>query len=384
MGVYEDLGIRRVINGSGPMTHLGGSIPDPRVMDAMKEASQSFIVMMELIEKAGKIIAEATGAEAGLVTSGASAAMVLAAAACLMKDSELEKYDVHPFEKINFDQDWRAIIQKLPVTDSMRNEFIIQRKHRNAYEHAYVVAGGKLVEVGTDRGCTVEEIEKAIGPKTIALVFTAKEENMGVPLASLVDLGKKHHLLTIVDAAAELPPRSNLKKYIAEGADLVVYSGGKMIGGPNGTGMLCGRRDLIKLATLQSAPYRGIGRGMKVDRNQIIGFITALKLWLARDEAAEIEDWKAKSVKISSAVKELPKVENSKSVVDEKLRGVQTIISLKKNHGVSAPQIVFDLRKGNPSIWLNVIDDSNIGISTTLLKNGEEQTIILALKEKLS
>jgi L-seryl-tRNA(Ser) seleniumtransferase len=384
LNLYEELGIRKVINGSGSMTHLGGSIPDPRVMDAMKEASQSFIVMMELIEKAGKIVAEVTGAEAGLVTSGASAAMVLAAAACIMKDSELEKHDVHPFEKINFDQDWREIIQRLPVTDSMRNEFIIQKKHRNAYEHAYIVAGGKLVEVGTDKGCTIEEIEKAIGPKTVASVFTAREEDFGVPLTSLVKLGKKHHLPTIVDAAAELPPRSNLKKYIAAGADLVVYSGGKMIGGPNGTGMLCGRRDLIKLATLQSAPYRGIGRGMKVDRNQIIGFITALKIWLTCDEDAEIEEWKAKAVKISSAVKKLPKVESSEAVVDEKLRGVQTVIALKKNRGVSAPQIVFDLRKGDPSIWLNVIDDNNIGISTSLLKDGEEQTIISTLKHKLS
>jgi L-seryl-tRNA(Ser) seleniumtransferase len=383
MGLYEELGIRKVINASGTMTHLGGSIPDPRVMDAMKEASQSFVVMMELIERSGKVVAKVTGAEAGLITSGSSAAMVLGAAACIMKGCELEKFEARPFERLNFDQDWRDVMQKLPDTSWARNEIIIQRAHRNAYDHAYKVAGGKLVVVGTSEGCSPVELEGAISERTAAIAFTGNNEDIGVPLRKVVEIARRHNVPVIVDAAAELPPRSNLKRYISEGADLVVFSGGKHIGGPNATGILCGRRDLIKLATLQSAPYRGIGRGMKVDRASIVGMMTALRIWLEKDEKAEFEGWKEKARWIADELKGTKGVANSEIVIDKRGRYVQAHVTLKRGDSATA-NAVLNLRKGNPSVWVNYISPNKIGVEPSLLRDGEEKILVSALKRAIS
>lgn len=383
MGLYEELGIRKVVNASGTMTHLGGSIPDPRVMDAMKEVSQSFVVMMELIEKAGEVVAKITGAEAGLVTSGSSAAMVLGAAACIMKGSELEKFEPRPFERLNFDADWRDIMQRLPDTSWTRNEIIIQKAHRNAYDHAYKVAGGKLVVVGTAEDCTAEEIQGAINEKTAAVAFTGNTEDIGVPLKRVVSIAHARNVPVIVDAAAELPPRSNLKKYIAEGADLVVYSGGKGIGGPNATGLLCGRRDLIKLATLQSAPYRGVARGMKVDRTSIVGVITALRIWLEKDEKMEFEGWKAKAKWIADELRTAKGVSSSEVVVDKRKRYAQARLTIKEGEKATQSAIL-SLRKGNPSIWVNYIAPDKVGIEPALLRDGEEKTLVSAIKKVLA
>ncbi len=382
MGVYEELGVRKVINASGTMTHLGGSIPDPRVMEAMKEASQSFVIMMELLEKAGEVVAEATGAEAGMVTSGSSAAMVLGAAACIMRGSGLEGFDVQPVERLNLDGDWRDLMQRLPEASWTRHEFIIQKAHRNAYDHAYNVAGGKLVVVGTSESCSPEELEAAINERTAAIAFTARTEDVGVPLRRVVEIAGRHGVPVVVDAAAELPPRYNLRKYIAEGADLVVYSGGKHIAGPNDTGILCGRRDLIKLATLQAAPYRGIGRGMKVDRTQIVGFITALRLWLDKDEEAEFEGWREKARWIAEALKDAHRVSGSEVVVDGRMRYVHAQITIEEDD-LTAADVVFNLRKGNPSIWVNHLASNKIGIDTSLIRDGEEKVVVSTLKKVL-
>ena len=386
MDVYQKLGVRRVINANGTKTHLGGSIPDLRVMDSMKEASQSFVIMMELIEKAGKVIAEVTGAEAGIVTSGSSAAMTLAAAACIMKASGLEKFEIQPVERIGLDQEWRDLIQRLPDASWTRNEFVTQKMHRNAYDHAYKVAGGKIIEVGTSEGCSQGELEAAINSKTAGIAFTARVDNtperagLNVPLRKVVEIAQRHDVPVVVDAASELPLRSNIRKYIAEGADLVIYSGGKLIGGPNDTGILCGRKDLIKLATLQSAPYRGIGRGMKVDRTQIVGLITALRLWLEKDEEAEFKAWRAKARWIAEALREVPKILKSEVVVQEFRNRVFAFITLDAR---TAANLVFDLRRGDPSIWVGLIGSNRIEIDPSNLVDGEEKIVVSSIKKIL-
>jgi len=384
MGVYEELGVRRVINASGTMTHLGGSIPDPRVMDAMKEASGSFVIMMELIEKAGQVIAEATGAEAGLVTAGSSAALVLGTAACLMRGSGLERFEVHPFERLSLDGEWRDIIQRLPDASWTRNEVVLQRAHRNPYDHAFKVAGGRLIVVGTAEGCTPQELEAAINETTAAIAFTAHFEDIGVPLGKVVEIARRHDVPVIVDAAAELPPRANLRRYIAEEADLVAFSGGKQISGPNDTGILCGRRDLIKLATLQAPPYRGIGREAKVDRTQIVGLVTALRLWLEEDEEAEFEGWRAKVQWMVDELRGTPRVSRAEVVVDGRRRWVQAHITLDEGGAPSAADIIFNLRRGNPSIWVNQLGSNKIGIEPSLLKDGEEKIVVSTLEKILA
>jgi L-seryl-tRNA(Ser) seleniumtransferase len=381
MGIYEELGVRRVINASGTMTHLGGSIPDPRVMDAMKEASQSFVIMMELIEKSGEFLAKVTGAEAGLVTSGASAALVLGTAACVMRGTPLEKFDPKPVERLSLDGDWMELIQGLPGPSQPRDEVVIQRSHRNPYDHAFKVAGCRLVVVGGDRGCTVEEMEAAINERTAAVAFTARMEDVGIPLKTVSELAHRHGVPVIVDAAAELPPRSNLRRYLEEGADLVAFSGGKHIGGPNGTGILVGRRDLIRLAALQAAPYRGIGRAMKVDRSQIVGLIVALKLWLERDEEKEYQGWLGRARWIEGELRGAGGVSSIAVEADARRRYVQTVIDLDGR--LRASEVVLNLRRGNPSIWVNHIKPNRIGIDPSLLRDGEERVLASALRGEL-
>jgi len=386
MGVYEELGVRRVINASGTMTHLGGSIPDPRIMDAMKEASGSFVIMMELMEKAGQIISKATGAEGGLVTSGSFAALVLGTAACIMKGSALEKFDVRPFERLSLDGDWRDIMQKLPDASFNRNEIIIQKAQRIAYDYAFKLAGGQLVVVGNDDSCSPEEIEVAINERTaaIAIAFHEKLNDFGIPLRKVVEISRRHDIPVIVDAAMQLPPRENLKKYIAEGADLVVFSGGKNMAGPNDTGILCGRKDLIKLATLQSMPYRGIGRGMKVDRTQIVGLIMALRLWLEKDEERELESWLIKAHGIAESFKRIPNIGHIELIKDNIRTRLIIKITIKEKEGLSAKDVVFKLRKGNPSIWINYLGSNNIGIDPSLLREGEEEILVSTISKMLS
>jgi len=382
MAFYDELGLRRVINASGTMTHLGGSISDPRVLDAMKEASQRFIIMMELIEKVSKIIAEVTGAEAGLVTAGSSAALTLSTAACIMKGSGLEDFEIQPVERLDLDGEWRGLIQRLPNSSWTKNEVIIQKTHRNPFDHAFQIAGGKLIVVGTNDECPSEDLEAAITEKTAAVAFTAIMEDRGIPLNEVVKISKRYNVPVIVDAAAELPPRSNLKRFIAHGADLVAFSGGKHIGGPNDTGILCGRQDLIKLAMLQSAPYRGMGRGMKVDRTQIVGLITALKLWLEKDEKAELEKWKVKAKWISEQLKETSGIEKVETVIEDNRRWDHVYITLNEKTP-SAKEIILILRKDDPSIWMNYIAPNKIEIDTSLLKDGEEKVVLSALKNIL-
>jgi L-seryl-tRNA(Ser) seleniumtransferase len=298
MDIYERLGVTKRVNGAGLLTRLGGSLMAPEVLDAMREAAGSFVDMAELQTRASAIIATHTGAEAGIVTSGAAAAMTLATAACLTR------LDV-------------AQMERLPDTDGMPNEVIMFRAHRTGYDHAIRAAGARIVEVGFNdrtvgsgvRGLEGWEIEAAIGPNTAAIGYAANPTRQP-PLAAVAAVARKHNLPVIVDAAAQLPPKANLKHFIAEGASLVAYSGGKAIHGPQGTGILCGQKDLVAAALIQQLdmdilaetwlppvglldsffkdrlPHHGLGRGFKVDKESIAGLLVALERFVVADDGA--------------------------------------------------------------------------------------------------
>ena len=287
--VYETIGVRTIINASGPSTRLSGGIMDPEVADAMHEASQYCVDIAELQARASEVIAEITGAEAGYVTSGAAAGLLLGTAACVTGPDP---------GKMN----------RLPDTEGMKNEVIMSRSQRNFYDHAIRSVGVKLVEVGiADRysGAGVRdteawEIADAITERTAAVCYVANPRALP-PLEEVVEVAHARGVPVIVDAAGQLPPRSNLQAYISMGADLVAFSGGKAIGGPQGSGILCGRRDLIMCVALQhldmdvlkpqwnppeslidksilpGAPHHGIGRPCKVGKEQIVGLLTALE-----------------------------------------------------------------------------------------------------------
>jgi D-glucosaminate-6-phosphate ammonia-lyase len=311
--IYARLGVRRRINAAGTLTRLGGSLMASDVLDAMREAAQSSVDIGELQSAASRIIARATGAEAGLVTSGASAALTLAAAACLTG------YDL-------------ARMARLPDTRDMANEIVMIRTHRNAYDHALRAAGATIVDIGHNdrgtgaglRGIEAWEIEAALGPRTAAFCFVATAETKhDLPL--VIETCHRRGVPVIVDAAAQLPPAGNLTAFIAAGADLAVFSGGKALGGPQSTGILAGTRDLVASALLQQLdmdvvpqrwsapdivdrakvlvpPHHGIGRGFKVGKEEIVGLLVALDQFAATDDLTRLRDMETRLQKIADTV----------------------------------------------------------------------------------
>ena len=307
----------RVINATGTVTRLGGSLIHPEVIAAMAEAAQSSVDIGALQGYASEVISAHTGAEAGIVTCGAMAGLLVGAAACMTR-MDLQK------------------MSQLPDTTGMRNEFIIARSHRNSFDRGVRAAGARLMEVGLpDRfnGCgprdtEVWEFESAISERTAGVLYLAREGSRP-DLASVVRLAHRAEIPVLVDAAAELPPSRNLRRFIEEGADLVVFSGGKALGGPSGSGILCGRRDLVGSAFLQSIdmggysdwqppaqlidtgtlrglPRHGIGRAGKVGKESIVGLLAALTRFVHEDEGSKSQRLKSIAAVLTDALGDVP------------------------------------------------------------------------------
>jgi D-glucosaminate-6-phosphate ammonia-lyase len=350
VSLYQELGVTPVINAAATLTRLGGSRMAPDVLAAMNEAAASFVHIDELQARAGDVIAGITGAEAGYVTTGAAAALTLGTAACLA-GMDVSRMD------------------RLPDTTGMKNEVVVQKGHRNAYDHAVRAAGITFVEVGTmgypgAGGTFAWQIEEAITDKTVAVFCPILDTPGTLPLKEVAEIAHAKGVPVIVDAAAELPPRSNLQKFIADGADLVAFSGGKAIGGPQSSGVLAGRRDLIDSVALQhqdmdvrsetwskrhyidegrvrGVPTQGFGRALKVGREEIAGLITALRTFAAgKDE----DDW--------------ARWDRVLDIVHESLDGIPGLTV----HRTSAPPARY------PAIWAE-IDESVTGIDSYALIN---------------
>ena len=381
---YKKIGIRRVINAASCLTRLGGSIADPTVFKAMEEASKSFVQIPELQQWAGKAIADATGAEAGLPTAGASNALTLAAAACIMKGTSLERHDPLKLET------WGSLINKLPMhTEGLRTQFIVQKTNRNTYDHAVECAGGTFIETEPDEGTLQKAYSK---DRTAAYYFTVRSASGSLPLETVIKVAHSRGCPVIVDAAAELPPKKNLRRYTSAGADLVIFSGGKYISGPNNSGILAGRADLIKLAHLQAYPFHGVGRASKMSRETIVGFVTALKLYLDKDEGKKYEEWQAK---VQWIVKELtgipgvhPGLDYQSTVEDDEPMVPLSVITLDEQvTGITGTQFVMKLRDGDPSIetlyepgFLLKNPKGKLVINPEFLLEGEKETVVKEIK----
>lgn len=364
MSIYREWGLEPIINASGAVTRLGGS-PMPRaVLDAFCAAAEDSVPLDELQGAASRIIAEATGAEAGIVTSGASAGLMLGAAAILTGNNI-------------------SRMEKLPHTHDFPHEFVVAREHRNGYDHAVRAAGVKFVEVGFHeivagagvRRAEAWEYEAAFSPATAGILYV-HDVDAQPPLGDLIKRAHARGLPVLVDAAGELPPRTNLRAIIASGADLVVFSGGKAIRGPQATGILCGRRDLVGAAMLQmldmddhfdlweppavlidkqklgGIPRHGIGRALKVSKEQIAALMTALKLFMSGAYDRELADMARWLSQIAEALK--------KSAVQCRLipSDGQTYPMLEiqldeRALGKSAFEVCRNLRRGKPSVQVN-------------------------------
>ncbi len=373
--VYSDLGVRPIINAQGTTTTLGGSTVDPVAAAAMAEASRSMVFLKELNDRAGEMIARYTGAEAGLVTSGAAGGMLLEAAAVLAgKDP--------------------ARIKALPDTVGSKNEIVISDHHKHVgYLHAWRAAGATLAPVNIDSSEMAEEAAAkmiaAAGPKTVAVGHIVSRWLRPDPPGFLKELCRQAHsqgLLVVVDAAAMLPPVENLKRYIADGADLVVFSGGKAIRGPQSAGILAGRKDLINAAEMNGAPHDAVGRGMKISKEEIVGMMVALKRYVERDHAADQRRWRAQMQVVATALRVVPGV-RAQVLQDDFSRPVPEVaISFGKDYKGPAWKEVCDrLAAGDPPV---VIGGKNprgddLFVNAHNLAEGEEAIVAERLTAEL-
>jgi uncharacterized pyridoxal phosphate-dependent enzyme len=273
VSVYESLGLRPVVNAYGNVTPLGGSVMEPEVLEAMAAAAGAYVDMRELLRRSGERIAELAGVDAAHITAGASAGLAVATAACMAGDDP-------------------ARVARLPDGAGMPREVIVQRCQRTRWDQAVRVAGARLVEIGQATGTEPWELEAEIGERTAAVLYLADHQpHCSLPLAVVVDVARRHGVPVIVDAAAELPPAANLRAFRELGASLVIFSGGKMLRGPQASGLILGESRLIRACAANSAPNYGIGRSMKVGKEEIAGLLCAVERFLARDFEIERQRW---------------------------------------------------------------------------------------------
>jgi len=389
--IYAQFGLEAAINAAGTLTRVGGSRMDPEVLAAMTAAADGFVSMDRLQAAASQRIGRFTGAEAGIVTSGAAAALTLAAAACIAGDDP-------------------AKMDRLPNCQAMPHKIIMPRSQRNGYDHALRAAGATIVDVGLaerTRDPQAWEIAAAIDDDTVAIAFCVGFSEL--PLRLVVDVARQHGLPVIVDAAAALPPKSNLGALIDAGADLVCFSGGKAIRGPQSSGILCGRQRLIASAALQMLdmdyvpelwqppeslfavagssgclPNHGIGRGMKVGKEEIIGLLVALERFVALDENADRERLDRLSQRIAASISNLGGVDVSLQR-DTPHEWQKVIVDILPNQNTEALQLVRALENGNPPIYVMQAraPQGRIGIDPFGLREHEADLLIERLAQLL-
>ena len=368
MATFESLGIKKVINASGNNSRLGSSVLSQEVLHAMNEASKIYVNMNELHLRCGEFIAQITGAEAGLITSGAAGGLLLSAAACITGTNI-------------------ALISELPKA-AKGKEIIIQKGHRTGYDQAIRTFGVNLIEVGIPYQTYPEQIENAINENTVAILFTFGEtvnRNGEVPLKDVVKIAKKNKIPIIVDGSLINYPFQRLKDCVAMGVDLLVTSGGKHVFGPPGTGFLCGKKDLVEACRLQAGPGYGIGRPLKIGKEEIIGLITALEIYLKRDRDAEHQEWDKKIHYLVSKLNKLSNIEATKTEFDEVDRPVPRARLLFNERKIqrNAYEIAKCLQCSEPSIWVQEFSlrEGVILLNPVCLANGEEELIVKGFQD---
>ncbi|MCC6586149.1 MAG: aminotransferase class V-fold PLP-dependent enzyme [Bryobacterales bacterium] len=365
--IYQRLGVRTFINAVGTITTMSGTLMAPEVLRAMEEASHNFVAIHELQEKAGRHIAELTEAEDAFVTCGASAALCLASCAATAGDDKKK-------------------MAQLPDLTGMKSEMVIQKRHRTVYDHAYRMVGVKLVEV-----VTADEMRAAINSKTAAVVAVESHHVLGgkVPLEQTLEIAHKAGIPLILDAAAELPPPSNLSKFVKMGVDMVAFSGGKNIRGPQCSGLLIGKREWIRKAYANSSPNNYLPRIAKVGKEEIVGITVALELFLKKDWTAQEKSWRATLDRCADRLKGAPTVFTEYITNNDYSHSPRLSVQWDEAKlGISLADMVKRLREGTPSIEASDMRYFNppwkgLGIFPYNLKPGEEIIIADRVKEIL-
>jgi uncharacterized pyridoxal phosphate-dependent enzyme len=361
--VIQELGVRSFINAAGTFTALTGSLMRPEVVEAMQVASRKFVQLDALQNAVGQKIAELIGCPAAMVTSGCASALSLATAACVAGSN-------------------RDRIRQLPDTTGMKGEVIVQKSHRVNYDHAIRNAGVKMIEVETR-----DQLEKAINDRTAMMFFLNSADSQGeVHHADFVAIGKKHGVPTLIDAAADVPPVDNLWRFTKMGFDLVGFSGGKGLRGPQSSGLLLGRKDLIEAAKLNCSPNGDtLCRTNKVNKEEIIGMLVALDVFLKQDHAAIWKDWEERCHRITKALEAFKDVKTEMYV--PKIANAVPHLRLTwdyKQRNLTVLKMVQLLREGTPSIEVGPGSRQQIQIGVWMMEPGEDAIVAERIRSILA
>ncbi len=367
--LYQRLGVSPVINAAGSITRLGGTRTRPETLALMEQAARVMVNMDDLNRAAGREVARLIGAEAGFVCSGAAGGLLLQAAACIAGSDPVK-------------------MRQLPNTDGLKNEIIIHTMHRFPYDQAYRAAGAEMVEFGDYLYAHPWQLEGAINERTAAVAYLCSPfaSDRVMPLEQVCEIAHSHDLPVIVDAASMLPPRENLYRYLRAGADMVVYSGGKGIRGPQGSGVLVGRADLIEAATLQASPAQFLGRGMKVAKEEVIGLVASLAAFVEEDEEAEMAAYRAMVQPVVDALVEIPGL-NVTLEHDRRsfLIPCAVIKFTGEWRGPSRDAIARAMEQGQPQVYLHQLGGpEQLAVDPLNLTEPEVEIVIRRLREELT
>ena len=355
---YEAISVRPLINCRGTYTIISGSLMLPEAVEAMTRAAAQYVHLDELMDRVGARLAELTGAEWGIVTSGCAAALCQVTAACVA-GGDPEK------------------MARLPDCTGMKDEVIVQPSHRNVYDHAIRMVGVRMVEV-----VTRADLEAAISTRTAMFsVFGDAADRGEISVKEMAEIGHRHGIPTLVDAAAERPGVPN--RYLQDGADAVAYSGGKCLRGPQSSGLVLGRKDLLQAAFLNGAPHHALGRPMKVGKEEIMGLLAAVEMWLQRDHDAEWKQWEGSLGRISDAISHIPTIQTE--VRQRGRSNVAPTLSIRWDGeavGITPVEVRKKLSEGTPRIEMPGGRDG-LGIMPYMMEPGEDRIVARRLREIL-
>ena len=375
MYTYERLGVRRVINATCHWTNFGGTVMWPEVIEAMAAARGACVDMRALLDAASVEISKHTHAEASYVVSGCAAGLMAGAAAILTGDDRRRMMHLpHTFDQTG--------------KPRFKNEFVARRFGRLrdpegefeywGYAHAVRGAGAEFREVGDAAGLSREQFEAGFGPNTAGVYWVSDGMDRGLTLREVVQLAHARGVPVLVDASNTLPPPENLHAFIDMGADLVAFSGGKGLRGPQGSGILTGRADLIRAARAQSNPVHGIGRPLKVSKEEIVGLLTALEVWTGLDHTAELRAATAKTQRVVDALDGIAGVRSELRFPDHVGRPYPTVfLHLAEDGGRSAGQVIQALLEGDPPVAVMSHTQPNVVRADVRILVDEEVEVVV-------
>ena len=369
--IYDELGVRRVINASATLTRLGGSLMPEVAIQAMIEAADAFVDIEELQRRVGERIAELTHNEACYVSCGAAAGITIATAACITGGDP-------------------ALIARLPYIGDVdcKNEVVVHRAHRNGYDHAARQTGARLVEIGMAHTTQPWELEAAIGPRTACVLYFAGAhyERGSLPLARVIEIAHARGVPVLVDAAAQIPPISNLWGYTRDlGADIAIFSGGKGLRGPQSSGLVLGKREIVEACRVNGSPTHSVGRPMKVGKEEMMGLLAALEWSLKLDEPAVIAGYEATVQRWLGDLSGLPGVTVERSYPSEAGQPhSRAILRIAPPCRLSRDEVIKALWEGDPRVAVSPVGTDGIALNPQTLEPGEDELVLKALRRVLS